>query len=172
MDNNDLVSSISSNAFTDNAILSAADKKAINKCITSYEEISGDSLVNFSALTKEVLTAREFGERNSKYADIPLASKVYVFTYKNKEAMFAIIHKDGKKVEISKLNIEASYKKERVYYTTCIYALVGIGNSAIKSFLNSLSKKKKDEPEEEPSKKETDVKESAKFQYYIGGYNK
>lgn len=168
MDNNDLVSSISSKAFTDNAILSAADKKAINKCITSYEELSGDSLVNFSALTKEVLTAREFGERNPKYSDIPLASKVYVFTYKNKEAMFAIIHKDGKNVEISKLNIEAAYKKERVYYTTCIYALVGVGNPIIKSFLNSLSKKKKDESIE----KETDVKESTKFQYYIGGYNK
>lgn len=140
--NDDLISSISHNSFSINKLLSSEDKRAINKCITEYESIVGDTIVQFSDFEKEILTAKEFIEKNEKYSDIPLASKIYLYRYKNKDAMFIIVHKDGKKIQIIDCKIMGNLTSEKAYYITSMCVNIGVSHPYIKTFLNSFSKKK------------------------------
>lgn len=162
---NDLVSSISSDSFSNDKLLSAESKKALRKCISKYEESKGEGFVRFADFVKDVYSYKEFIEKNKKYESIPKASKIYIYRYKNEDVLTIIIHKDGNKITLVNYILVGEYKKEKAYYLTAACVSVGIGNPIIKSFVSKVKSLVKEEikPKEVEKKDDKDIKESTLY---------
>ena len=159
---NDLVSSISSDSFSSDKLLTAESKKALHKCISKYEESKGEGLVRFADFIKDVYSYKEFIEKNKKYESIPKASKIYIYRYKNEDVLTVIIHKDGNKITLVNYILAGEYKKEKAYYITSACVSIGIGNPIIQSFVSKVKSIEREEIKSKDTKEKDDKKEDVK----------
>lgn len=159
-DLSDLVSSVSSDSFSSDKVLTKDSHKALYKCISAYEESKGEDFVKFRDFTKDVYTYKEFVEKNKKYESIPKASKIYIYQYKNTDALTVIIHKDGNKIHLVDYTLSGEYKTDKSYYISAMCLSLGIGHPIIKTFLSKVEGL--DLPSSEKDEEET-VSEGANF---------
>ena len=159
---NDLVSSISSDSFSSDKLLTAESKKALHKCISKYEESKGEGFVRFADFVKDVYSYKEFIEKNKKYESIPKASKIYIYRYKNEDVLTVIIHKDGNKITLVNYILVGEYKKEKAYYLTAACVSIGIGNPIIQSFVSKVKSIEREEIKSKDTKEKDDKKEDVK----------
>lgn len=136
-----LLVGVSSTMFHDNMELDRKSKKVLNKFFSRYELLSGDALIPFSSMSRNIYSAKKFFDKNKKYANIPVSAKVYVYRYKNKDAMIIIVDSDeSSDNRIISTEIRSPFNKEKSYYTACMWAAAGFGGSAIKAFVNNFKK--------------------------------